>query len=83
FGKFARTFPDFEFRWTARTGARQLAEALEAAGLTETDFTDPHYIRLRWLTHLRESGRLDDSLRWTPAVRDRAVPANTRAAVGV
>jgi nucleoside-diphosphate-sugar epimerase len=67
FGKFARTFPDFTWRWQARTGARDLLETFERIGLTHEQYTDGHYNRLRWLSHLRESRRLDDSLRWATA----------------
>jgi nucleoside-diphosphate-sugar epimerase len=67
FGKFARTFPDFEWRWDARSGARDLVERFERIGLTHEQYTDAHYTRLRWLSRLREVGRLDDSLRWTTA----------------
>ena len=67
FGKFARTFPDFEWRWNAETGARRLAGNLAALGLTEEQFAGPRYIRLRWLTRLLESGELDPSLRWATA----------------
>lgn len=68
FGKFARTFPDFEFRWDAVTGARRLAETLTAVGLTEEMFAGSRYVRLRWLTDLLESGALGPSLRWLPQI---------------
>jgi nucleoside-diphosphate-sugar epimerase len=64
FGKFARTFPDFEFLWNAESGARNLADTFAHIGLTRDDFDGPRYVRLRWLTLLLESGRLDESLRW-------------------
>lgn len=67
FTKFARTFPDFEWRWRAETGARSLVDALRAAGLTREQYTGERFVRLRWLSHLLETGRLDDSLRWTQA----------------
>jgi nucleoside-diphosphate-sugar epimerase len=65
FAKFARTFPDFRFRWTPSSGAAELASTFARLGLTGGDFTSPKFIRLRWLNHLIETGRLDDSLRWT------------------
>lgn len=65
FGKFARAFPDFEFRWTAEAGARELYEAFQAIGLRAGDFIDPRFTRLRWLRHLLETGRLDSALRWS------------------
>jgi nucleoside-diphosphate-sugar epimerase len=65
FAKFARTFPDFEFRWTPRSGAAELASTFARIGLTHEGFTDAKFTRLRWLNHLMETGRLDGSLRWT------------------
>ena len=64
FGKFARTFPDFTFKWNVRTGAAELYEAYKKAGLTLADFTDKKFTRLKWLHYLLDSGRLDGSLRW-------------------
>lgn len=65
FAKFQRTFPDFSFQWDARSGARKLAESLTAAGLTRDMYEGNRFVRLRWLRHLLDSGRLDRSLRWT------------------
>ena len=70
FGKWARTFPDFEWQWTAESGARALADAFGRVPLTEELYEDKRFTRLRWLTHLLESGRLDDSLEWA----ETAVP---------
>ena len=64
FAKFARTFPDFAFRFDAAEGAAQLAETFARIGLTREQYEGQRFVRLRWLTHLRESGRLDDRLRW-------------------
>jgi nucleoside-diphosphate-sugar epimerase len=68
FGKFARTFPDFDWRWDARTGAHDLVERFERIGLTDKDYADARFTRLRWLSRLRDESRLDDSLRWAKAV---------------
>jgi nucleoside-diphosphate-sugar epimerase len=65
FTKFARTFPDFEFKWTPASGAAELNQAFGRIGLDVDDFTDARFTRLRWLNHLLESGTLDASLRWT------------------
>lgn len=67
FGKFARTFPDFEWRWSAKSGAQELADAYRRVGLTHEDFTGNRFIRLRWLKLLMETGRLDGDLRWRAA----------------
>jgi len=40
FGKFAKTFPDFKFKWSVQTGAAELYEAFKRAKLTQADFVD-------------------------------------------
>ncbi|HWO42618.1 MAG TPA: SDR family oxidoreductase [Candidatus Eisenbacteria bacterium] len=65
FSKFERTFPAFEFRWSADTGARELARSLRSIGFDEGHYADRRFIRLRWLRHLLESGQLDRRLRWS------------------
>jgi nucleoside-diphosphate-sugar epimerase len=67
FGKFARTFPHVEFRWTAETGARELCGALDSIGLTVDSFTDKRFTRLAWLNHLLGTRALDGALRWSVA----------------
>jgi nucleoside-diphosphate-sugar epimerase len=64
FGKWARTFPGFEWQWTAAGGARALVDSFGRIPLTEELYEDKRFTRLRWLSHLLESGRLDDSLEW-------------------
>ncbi len=65
FGKFARTFPDFKFKWNVVEGAKELYAAFLKVGLKHTDFTDKKFTRLKWLRHLIDSKQLDDNLRWT------------------
>jgi hypothetical protein len=67
FGKLARTLPEFRWQWTPADGARELKDAFTAIGLSAERFTDPHYIRLKWLRHLLDTGRLDSALRWAGA----------------
>jgi nucleoside-diphosphate-sugar epimerase len=70
FGKFARTFPDFKFRWSAEQGAKDLHRAFQSIGLTYSDLTNERFTRLRWLRHLIETDQLDDALYWRqPAER--------------
>jgi len=64
FSKFARTFPDFQFKWRAEEGAVDLYEKLKVIGLAFDQFNGPHFTRLKWLNHLRSSARLDPQLRW-------------------
>ncbi len=65
FGKFARTFPDFKFKWNAVRGAAELYDACQRAQLTHADYTDKKFTRLKWLRYLLDSGRLDGALRWS------------------
>lgn len=70
FSKFARTFPQFQFRYNAESGARQLAAQFRALGLTTNDLNDKRFTRLKWLRHLLEDDRLDGALRWKEAQRE-------------
>ncbi len=65
FTKFKSTFPDFQFDWTPEKGARELYDAFRSISLKHDAFVDKRFTRLKWLNYLLESGRLDDSLRWT------------------
>jgi nucleoside-diphosphate-sugar epimerase len=65
FAKFKRTFPKFDWRWTARKGAEELYTAFREIALTRAQFTDKRFTRLSWLQHLRENAYVDGSLRWT------------------
>lgn len=62
--RLERAFPGLELRWTAREGARQLAEAYRAAGLTRERFEGPTYKRLGQIQRLLAAGRLGPDLRW-------------------
>jgi len=64
FAKFGRHFPDFEFQWTASSGARELCEAFRDIGLTHETFVDKRFTRLKWLNYLLDSELLDETLRW-------------------
>lgn len=70
FSKFARTFPQFQFGYNAESGARQLAAQFRALGLRADDLTDKRFVRLKWLRHLLEGGRLDGALRWGEPSRE-------------
>jgi len=64
FSKLARTFPDLKLDWDAERGARELADAYQAAALTRADFEGDRYVRIRRLLSLRDEGKLDAELRW-------------------
>ncbi len=65
FGKFRRTFPEFEFEFDPTKGGQELYESFLQAGVNQSKFDDKKFTRLKWLNHLLASGMLDDSLRWT------------------
>ena len=65
FGKFARTFPEFEFKWDAASGAADLYDGFRRVGLTLDDYLGNKFVRLHWLDGLLETGAIDRSLRWT------------------
>jgi nucleoside-diphosphate-sugar epimerase len=71
FSKWARTFPDYEFEWTPEKGAAELRDTFEAIGLTLERFEDRRFTRLKWLSHLLESGAVDGELRWARAEATR------------
>lgn len=64
FSKIERTLPAFRPQWSVQEGARELAEAYRAAGMTQEQFTGSRYIRLKRLQELIEGGELNDDLRW-------------------
>jgi nucleoside-diphosphate-sugar epimerase len=67
FGKFRKAFPDFEFGWSARSGARELIDAFSATGFDRSSFEGDRYVRLRRIRTLLDQGALDSRLRWTRA----------------
>lgn len=62
--RLARTFPELTFAWDARRGARELAEAYRAAGLTRERFEGPAFRRLGRIRELLAAGALGTDLRW-------------------
>lgn len=72
FGKFARVFPNFTFKWNAKDGARELYETFKKIGLRHDDYVDKRFTRLKWLRHLLETSELSDSLRWQHHEKIRA-----------
>jgi nucleoside-diphosphate-sugar epimerase len=79
FAKFARTFPDFKFRWMAEKGSEELYRAFDAIELTYENFTDKRFTRLKWLRHLMDTGRLDGSLRWNDPLEERPYASSEEA----
>jgi len=53
-------------------GIRDLVDAFVTHGLTREDLEGDRYVRLRRIRHLREGGRLDESLHWDAMVEGAA-----------
>lgn len=71
--KIRRVLPGFQPQWTARKGAQELYDAYRTLGLNSADLEQGRYTRIHHIQRLVKSGQLDNSLRWTGAVRaDRA-----------
>jgi nucleoside-diphosphate-sugar epimerase len=79
FSRFASTFPDFEFAYSAERGVDELVAAYERVGLTREEFEGHRYLRLGQLKRLLDKGSLDDSLRWRTSTDGHLRPAATVA----
>ena len=66
--KIREVLPNFEPIWTVKKGAKELYETYRKIGLELDEFEGPRYKRLAHIKGLIESGRLDQSLRWTTPV---------------
>lgn len=64
FAKIREHMPDFRTSWTAERGAKQLKATFDRIGLTPAMFEAEPYTRLKELKHLRETGQIDERLRW-------------------
>jgi len=64
FGKYRALAPDHQVKIDLKSAIGALKEGLETNGIRDKDFRNSKYMRLRVLTDLRESGFLDDRLKW-------------------
>jgi len=71
FSKFASSFPECRFEWTAERGADELATAYERVGLTREEFEGDRYLRLGRLKRLLADEQLDGTLRRLPLSEQR------------
>jgi nucleoside-diphosphate-sugar epimerase len=60
----------FSTTWTASQGARELADAYDRIGVTLEEFEGPRYQRIAHVRSLLAAGRLDEQLRFRPAVSE-------------
>lgn len=61
--KIQKLVPEFQPKWNARKGAKELYEAYKRIGLKLEDFEGPKYKRIDHIKLLMEKGVLDDTLR--------------------
>jgi nucleoside-diphosphate-sugar epimerase len=64
FAKIRAHMPEFETRWSAERGARQLRAVFERIGLTREMFEAAPFTRLKELRYLQESRQVDERLHW-------------------
>ena len=67
FGKVAKQLPEFQPKWDARKGAKQLYEAYQSIGLKLEDFEGPRFRRIDQVKALIAEGALGHDLRWKSA----------------
>jgi nucleoside-diphosphate-sugar epimerase len=63
FSKLHTAFPELSLDWDAERGARELADAYRAVGLTSAEFEGDRYVRLRRLESLLAANELSSDLR--------------------
>jgi nucleoside-diphosphate-sugar epimerase len=63
----AREIPEFRPQWTVAKGIEQLVEQYRRHGLMLENLMGEHHQRLLRINALRQSGAIDDALRWTDA----------------
>jgi nucleoside-diphosphate-sugar epimerase len=64
FQKIRRHLPEFQCRWTAERGARELQEIFRHVRMTKETFLFRAFTRLEQLKHLLVTGQIDDSFYW-------------------
>jgi len=70
--KIAKALPEFKPQWTVARGMEQLYAAFKKYGLTREEFLGGKYFRIKQITKLQESGRLDSSMHWTGDGEEKA-----------
>jgi nucleoside-diphosphate-sugar epimerase len=68
FARIATELPEFQPRFTVRSGIEQLANDFRKANLDIDTLFSSRYIRLKRVAALQADGRLGEDIRWTSAV---------------
>jgi nucleoside-diphosphate-sugar epimerase len=67
FSKVHQAFPEFQPKWNAAKGAKELLEAYQNVGIKLDEFEGPKYKRIDHINQLLSMNILDSNLRWTHA----------------
>jgi nucleoside-diphosphate-sugar epimerase len=67
FSKITDALPGYLPSWTVPRGVEQLLSAYREIGLEQADLEGDRYLRIKHISGLLESGRLDSDLRWVDA----------------
>lgn len=78
FGRALRELPGFRPEWTVAMGCREVDRWLRDRALAEGEFQSHRFVRLKHLQLLRDTGRVDGTLR----LLETAPPVRIPAAVG-
>jgi len=62
--KLEDTLPDYRPMWTVERGIRELRDAFDQHGMTESEFLGDRYFRIKQIQRLQREGRLSTDLRW-------------------
>jgi nucleoside-diphosphate-sugar epimerase len=73
FDLFRELAPDYQPQVDLAATVKELRDGLEAMGFTDGDFRNSRFIRLKVLTHLRNSGLLTEELEWADKLPLRAL----------
>lgn len=72
FTKIRTQLPGFAPEWTVERGAREAYDAFQRARFSRTELEGRKYIRLKQLSYLRDTGRVDGELRWVTPIAGAA-----------
>jgi nucleoside-diphosphate-sugar epimerase len=65
FSKVKKVLPGFKPVWNLSLGIKEIYKAYREFGLKKEDLKSEKFFRVRWIKHLMEQKKLNDSLRWT------------------
>jgi nucleoside-diphosphate-sugar epimerase len=61
--KIRRVLPEFETKWTVRTGVEEILDAYKRENMTYDEFVSSRYLRIKMVSEMQAGGRMDTELR--------------------